>query len=87
MLMSSSRLRKVENRIQAEVVGAANCRDWMGKYEGKSTVALRPKSTEQVSKILAHCNARRLAVVPQVGLLLKGSIYIRGRGIMIAQSF
>lgn len=38
----------------------------MGKYEGKSTIALRPKSTEQVSKILAHCNERRLAVVPQV---------------------
>ncbi|BDA44336.1 probable D-2-hydroxyglutarate dehydrogenase, mitochondrial [Coccomyxa sp. Obi] len=41
--------------------------DWMGKYEGKSTVGLQPKSTEQVSKILAHCNARRLAVVPQGG--------------------
>ena len=41
-------------------------RDWMGRYEGKSRVALRPKTTEQVSKLLAHCNERRLAVVPQV---------------------
>ncbi|KAK9827995.1 hypothetical protein WJX81_006665 [Elliptochloris bilobata] len=41
--------------------------DWMGKYEGKCSVALRPKSTEQVSKILAHCNKRLLAVVPQGG--------------------
>ena len=40
-------------------------RDWMGKYEGKSSVALRPKSTEHVSRILAHCNERMLAVVPQ----------------------
>eukprot|EP00884_Botryococcus_braunii_P004609 jgi/Botrbrau1/14149/Bobra.182_3s0090.2 len=39
----------------------------MGKYTGKSTLALRPKSTEEVSKILAHCNKRRLAVVPQGG--------------------
>jgi FAD/FMN-containing dehydrogenase len=38
----------------------------MGKYEGKSTLALRPKTTEQVSQVLAHCNRRRLAVVPQV---------------------
>ena len=37
----------------------------MGKYEGKCSVALRPKSTEQVSRVLAHCNQRVLAVVPQ----------------------
>ena len=42
------------------------CRDWMGKYAGKSKLALRPKSTEQVSKVLAYCNDRRLAIVPQV---------------------
>ena len=41
-------------------------RDWMGKYKGKSTLALRPRTTQQVSQILAHCNKRRLAVVPQV---------------------
>ena len=41
----------------------------MGKYSGKSKLALRPKSTEQVSKILAYCNDRRLAIVPQVSLL------------------
>lgn len=38
----------------------------MGKYAGKSKLALRPKSTEQVSKVLAYCNDRRLAIVPQV---------------------
>jgi FAD/FMN-containing dehydrogenase len=41
--------------------------DWMGKYRGASSVALRPNSTEQVRKILAHCTKRRLAVVPQGG--------------------
>jgi FAD/FMN-containing dehydrogenase len=41
--------------------------DWMGKYRGASSVVLRPSSTAQVQKILAHCDARRLAVVPQGG--------------------
>ena len=40
----------------------------MGKYEGRSQLALHPKSTEQVSQIMKHCNQRRLAVVPQVKL-------------------
>ena len=38
----------------------------MGKYKGASRLALRPKTTEQVSQLLAHCNRRQLAVVPQV---------------------
>ncbi|KAG2445426.1 hypothetical protein HXX76_000047 [Chlamydomonas incerta] len=42
-------------------------RDWQKKYEGKSSVALRPRSTEQVSEVLRYCSSRRLAVVPQGG--------------------
>ncbi|KAL0018871.1 hypothetical protein WJX79_008052 [Trebouxia sp. C0005] len=42
-------------------------RDWMGKYEGKSQLALKPQTTEQVSQILKYCNERQLAVVPQGG--------------------
>lgn len=42
-------------------------RDWMSKYEGRSTVVLLPSSTEHVSEVLAYCNLRRLAVVPQGG--------------------
>ena len=45
----------------------------MGKYAGKSKLALRPKSTEQVSKVLSYCNDRRLAIVPQVELSLQTS--------------
>lgn len=43
------------------------CRDWMGKYQGSSRLALRPSSTDEVSQLLAYCSLRRLAVVPQAG--------------------
>ncbi|RKP10458.1 D-lactate dehydrogenase 2 mitochondrial precursor [Thamnocephalis sphaerospora] len=41
--------------------------DWMRKYRGRSPVVLLPKTTDQVSKLLAYCNQQRLAVVPQGG--------------------
>jgi FAD/FMN-containing dehydrogenase len=41
--------------------------DWMMKYTGQSKVVLRPRTAQQVSKILKHCNDRKLAVVPQGG--------------------
>jgi hypothetical protein len=41
--------------------------DWIGSVRGDSNVVLRPKTTEEVSEILKHCNARKLAVVPQGG--------------------
>lgn len=47
-------------------VAVANV-DWMGKYKGASQLLLLPKSTNEVSKILAYCDSRRLAVVPQGG--------------------
>ncbi|QDZ18998.1 FAD-binding domain-containing protein [Chloropicon primus] len=39
----------------------------MGKYKGEGSLAVRPKTTEEVSRILKHCNERNLAVVPQGG--------------------
>uniref|UniRef100_A0A453CYL2 FAD-binding PCMH-type domain-containing protein n=1 Tax=Aegilops tauschii subsp. strangulata TaxID=200361 RepID=A0A453CYL2_AEGTS len=47
-------------------VAVANV-DWMGKYKGASQLLLLPKSTNEVSKVLAYCDSRRLAVVPQGG--------------------
>ncbi|XP_065071388.1 D-2-hydroxyglutarate dehydrogenase, mitochondrial-like isoform X1 [Rhopilema esculentum] len=41
--------------------------DWLRIVRGASKVLLKPKSTEEVSKILSYCNERRLAVVPQGG--------------------
>lgn len=39
----------------------------MKKYEGSSRIALRPRTTQAVSQVLAYCDRRRLAVVPQGG--------------------
>lgn len=41
--------------------------DWMGRYTGASKIALKPKSTEQVSAIMKYCNDQQIAVVPQGG--------------------
>ncbi|KAI5844165.1 D-lactate dehydrogenase 2 [Tricharina praecox] len=41
--------------------------DWMRKYRGQTRLVVKPKSTEDVSKIIKHCNERKLAVVPQGG--------------------
>lgn len=52
--------------------------DWMRKYRGKAKLVLRPKDTEDVSKILKYCNEKHLAVVPQGGNtgLVGGSVPI-----------
>ncbi|CCG84768.1 protein of unknown function [Taphrina deformans PYCC 5710] len=41
--------------------------DWMRKFRGQSKIVLKPKSSEDVSKILKYCNDNTLAVVPQSG--------------------
>lgn len=41
--------------------------DWMKKYRGKSQLALKPQTTQQVSEILSYCNQHLLAVNPQGG--------------------
>lgn len=41
--------------------------DWMGKYQGRATTVLRPRTTEEVSKIVRHCNERGIGLVPQGG--------------------
>lgn len=63
---------------EADALQAFNT-DWMRKYVGHSKVALRPGSTDDVSKILAHCNAQQISVVPQGGNtgLVGGSVPIK----------
>lgn len=52
--------------------------DWMGKYHGKATTVVKPKTTEEVSKIVKHCCDRRIGIVPQGGNtgLVGGSVPI-----------
>ncbi|UMM18139.1 hypothetical protein L5515_014345 [Caenorhabditis briggsae] len=50
--------------------------DWTGQFKGHGSVVLYPKSTEEVSAILAYCSRNKIAVVPQGGNtgLVGGSI-------------
>ncbi|XP_065214364.1 D-2-hydroxyglutarate dehydrogenase, mitochondrial isoform X1 [Planococcus citri] len=41
--------------------------DWLKANCGYSSIVLKPRTTEQVSAILKHCNERKLAVCPQGG--------------------
>ncbi|KIO25753.1 hypothetical protein M407DRAFT_24911 [Tulasnella calospora MUT 4182] len=52
--------------------------DWMGKYVGQSQCVLKPRTTEEVSKIMKWCWERRIPVVPQGGNtgLVGGSVPI-----------
>lgn len=41
--------------------------DFLRSVRGGSTILLKPKTTDEVSAILRHCNDRKLAVCPQGG--------------------
>ena len=58
--------------------------DWMRKYKGKSTTVLKPRTTEEVSKIVKHCNEKRIGIVPQGGNtgLVGGSVPVRDEFIL-----
>jgi FAD/FMN-containing dehydrogenase len=55
-----------ENAVETENLDIYN-KDWLKKYIGNSQLVLKPKSTEEVSKILKYCNENKLALVPQSG--------------------
>ena len=46
---------------------APHLKEWRGKYQGKSTLLLKPDSTQAISRILAICNDTRTPIVPQGG--------------------
>jgi FAD/FMN-containing dehydrogenase len=49
----------------AELAGHVS--DWRGRYRGDTPLLLKPGSTQEVSRILAACNAAGIAVLPQGG--------------------
>jgi len=56
--------------------------DWMGKYAGRATTVLKPRSTEEVAQIVRYCNQERIGIVPQGGNtgLVGGGVPIGGEG-------
>ncbi len=46
---------------------APHLEEWRSKYKGRSTLLLKPATTQQVSAILALCNETKTAIVPQGG--------------------
>ena len=41
--------------------------DWLDKFHGKSEVLLKPRSTEEISRVTKYCYEHGLAIVPQGG--------------------
>ena len=41
--------------------------DWTGRWRGRAAGVARPRTTEEVAELLASCNERGVAVVPQGG--------------------
>lgn len=52
--------------ILTESLEAYN-KDWSGKFQGNSKLVLKPKTSEEISKILSYCNQEKIAVNPQSG--------------------
>jgi len=62
-----------------EIVGAANVieggsadsarytTDWLKQYAGNASAVVRPGSTAEVSRVLAHCHSQGIPIVPQGG--------------------
>jgi D-2-hydroxyglutarate dehydrogenase len=59
-------------------------KDWMNKWEGQARIVAQPASTEEVSAVLAYCDARRLAVTTQGGKtgLVGGSVPVHDEVIL-----
>ena len=45
-----------------------HARDWRGRYAGGTPLVLKPASTLEAARMLAACNAARIAVMPQGGI-------------------
>lgn len=41
--------------------------EWRGKYQGRSPLLLKPRTTAEVARVLAICNETRTPIVPQGG--------------------
>ncbi|KPP82630.1 MAG: D-2-hydroxyglutarate dehydrogenase [Oceanicaulis sp. HLUCCA04] len=46
----------------------SHARDWRGRYAGGTPLVLKPATTQEAARMLAACNAARIAVMPQGGI-------------------
>jgi hypothetical protein len=52
--------------------------DWMNKYRGQSPLVVKPRDTEEVSKVVKYCYENDIAIVPQAGNTgLVGEFHLR----------
>ncbi|KAI9635717.1 uncharacterized protein MKK02DRAFT_36818 [Dioszegia hungarica] len=67
-LLSSpgSLISTLDNSASPEDLAGFN-NDWMGKYFGKSPVVVKPKTPEEIGKVMKYCYDNDIAVVPQGG--------------------
>lgn len=67
-----------------EVDAAGHNVDWTGRWRGRSRLVVQPRDTAGVSRALAHCHERGLAVVPQGGKtgLVGGSVPVHDEIVM-----
>jgi FAD/FMN-containing dehydrogenase len=63
---------------------APHLTEWRGRWQGKTPLLLKPATTAAVSRILAICNEKNVAVVPQGGNtgLVGGQIPTRGETLL-----
>jgi len=54
-----------ESATKGDLVGYND--DWMNKYHGSSPLVVKPRDTEEVSKVVKYCYENDIAVVPQAG--------------------
>ena len=62
----SSLLSTIDGSATTDDLAGYN-NDWMNKYHGKSPIVVKPKTTEEVSKVMKYCYDRGIAIVPQGG--------------------
>uniref|UniRef100_A0A0G4G791 FAD-binding PCMH-type domain-containing protein n=1 Tax=Chromera velia CCMP2878 TaxID=1169474 RepID=A0A0G4G791_9ALVE len=56
-----------ENVIEDEFELESFNTDWLGMYRGKTSVAVKPRSAEEVREVVRYCSEKKLAVCPQGG--------------------
>ena len=73
MTMTNSVLARLKEAVGAKGFSedpneiAPHLVEWRSKYQGQTPLLLKPRTTEEVSQILAICNETATPIVPQGG--------------------